>query len=113
MTTPQLLLPVQVGVLDVLWRLAPWFAVGIATYWVYLLYRRTFRSSGDPSYRKFTSSQVGSASMLLSGAYLSGAVAAVIAVLTWPLVLVDPRVGFVLVGLVAYHAALEYREGDR
>lgn len=96
--------------MDVLMSVAPWFAVGIGAYWVYLLYRRTFQSSADPSYRKFTSSRLGSASFLVSGVYMSAAIAAVIAVLTWPLPLENRLVAGVLVGLVVFHAVLEYRE---
>jgi hypothetical protein len=110
--TPLSTLPVQNGALDVLQRVGPWVAIGIAGYWLFLLYRRTVRSSGDPSYRKFTSSRLGSASVLVSGAYMSAVVAVVVAVLSWPLPREQPLIALALVGLVAYHAALEYREAD-
>jgi hypothetical protein len=111
--TPPSTLIVQTGALEIAQRVAPWVAVGIAGYWLYLLYRRTLRSSGDPSYRKFTSSQFGSASILVSGAYMSAVVAVVLAALTWPLPRREPVVALGLVGLVVYHAAVEYRERDR
>lgn len=88
----------------------PILAVGMGLYWLYLLYRRIFESSADPSVRKFTSSSVGSASMLVSGAYASAAIASAIAFLTWPAVVETPSIGYLLVAGVVVHAAFEYDE---
>jgi len=103
-------LPVQAGGLELVTQLAPFVAIGIGGYWLFLLYRRLFRSSRDPSYRKFSSSQVGSASFVVSGAYLSAAFAATIAVLTWPFALEQPLVAVALLGGVVAHSAIEYTE---
>ncbi|WP_254841135.1 hypothetical protein [Natronomonas marina] len=100
----------QSGIERTLMELAPFLALGIGLYWLWTLFVRTFRSDEDPSYRKFSSSRVGSASFLVSGAYFSGLVAAAIAAMTWPLVLESPLIAVALVGGVAYHAMLEYQE---
>lgn len=90
--------------------LAAFAALGIGLYWVWTLFVRTFRSDEDPSVRKTTSSRVGSSMILVSGAYYSVVLAAVIAFLTWPLALEQPLVGAALVFGVVYHSAIEYRE---
>lgn len=93
--------------------LAEFLALGVGVYWLAALFRRTFQTSEDPSYRKWSQSRVGSASFIVSGAYFSAALAAAIALLTWPIALEQPVVGAVLVFGVAYHAALEYRESTQ
>lgn len=82
----------------------------IGAYWVYVLYQRTFVSSGDPSIRSVNRTSLGFKSMIISGAYVSMAVALVLAVLTWPAPLETPLLGVALVGGVAFHTILEYRE---
>lgn len=105
------LLPFTTGaVWETAKQLAPFAALGIGVYWLWTLFVRTFRSDEDPSYRKWTQSQVGSMSFIVSGAYFSAAVAALITVLTWPLAAESPVVGLALVGGVAYHGLLEYEE---
>jgi len=93
--------------------LAAFLALGIGAYWTVTLFRRTFRSDDDPSYRKWSQSRVGSASFLVSGAYFSTAIATAIALLTWPTVIEEPLVGAALLFGVVYHAALEYRESTQ
>lgn len=88
----------------------PMLAIGTGIYWAYLLYRRIFVSASDPSVRRFSSSAIGSMSMLISGAYASAALAAGIAVLTWPAVIETPAIGYLLIAGVTAHAAFEYRE---
>jgi hypothetical protein len=85
-------------------------ALAVGAYWAYLLFRRLFRSSSDPSIRKFSSSGIGSMSMVLSGAYLSALLAGSIALVTWPAPMDTPWLGALLVGGVAVHAAVEKRE---
>lgn len=86
-------------------------ALGIALWLVYALYRRT-RDSSDPAVRKWGSNALGSSSILLTGVYVTTLAVVGIAVLTWPLVRDTPLVGVALVGAVAYHGALEYREAQ-
>jgi len=90
-------------------RLAPVIAVSVGLYWVYLLIRR-WRSDEDPSYRKFSSSALGSMSFLVSGAYASMVLASVIVVVTWPLAIDQPLVGAFIAAGVVFHAALEKNE---
>lgn len=90
-------------------QFAPALAIGMGVYWLWTLWRRT-RNSSDPSLRRFSSSGIGSASFLVSGAYVSMLIAAGIAALTWPLVVDTPAVGVSLAVGVAFHAALEKRE---
>lgn len=85
-------------------------ALAVGAYWAFLLFRRLFRSSSDPSIRKFSSSGVGSFSMVMSGAYLSALLAGSIALVTWPAPMETPALGALLLGGVAVHAAVEKRE---
>lgn len=85
-------------------------ALAIGAYWGLLLFRRLFRSRSDPSIRKFSSSGIGSMSMVLSGAYLSVVLAGSIALVTWPAPMEMPLLGALLAGGVAVHAAVEKRE---
>lgn len=91
-------------------QLAVPIAVAVGLYWAYLLYRRARVSSSDPSYRKFTSSALGSASFQISGAYLSALLAIVIAVVTWPAPAETPSFALILLGGVAAHAIIEKNE---
>lgn len=84
-------------------------ALAIGLYWAYLLYRRSVDSS-DPSMRKFSSSALGSMSMVVSGVYFSALLAGGIAVVTWPAPMETPWLGALLLGGVVFHAILEYRE---
>lgn len=90
-------------------RLAVPIALGIGLYWAYLLYQRT-QNDTDPSIRKFSSGGIGGLSFVVSGTYLSAAIAAVIALVTWPAPMDTPAIGFLLVAGVVFHAILEYRE---
>lgn len=84
-------------------------ALVVGLFWAYILYRR-IGDSTDPSIRKTTSSALGSSVMLVSGAYLSAALAGAIMFVTWPLALQSPGFTLFLVGGVGFHAAMEYRE---
>jgi hypothetical protein len=90
-------------------RFAVPLALGIGLYWAWVLWNRT-QDTSDPSIRKFSSSGVGSMSFLVSGAYFSALLAGTIALVTWPAPLESPLIGVLLVGGVAFHAAMEARE---
>lgn len=91
-------------------RFGPVVAVGLGAYWLWLLYRRTFESTTDPSYKKWYSTGIGSMSMLVTGAFLSAAIAGLIAFLTWPAPVETPLFGLVLIAGVVFHAAVEKQE---
>ncbi|MFC7077867.1 hypothetical protein [Haloarcula halophila] len=84
-------------------------AIAVGLYWAWILYRRTIDDT-DPSVRKFGSSALGSWSVLVSGAYASALLAAFIAFVTWPAPMETPILAALLLGGVAFHAAMEKRE---
>ena len=97
------------GLLAFVAEFAGLIALPIGTYWAWVLVRR-FRSSTDPSVRKSTTSGIGSMSMLVSGAYLSVAVAGTIAAVLYVAGSLTPTFVGLLAGGVVAHAVLEKRE---
>lgn len=87
----------------------PAAVIAIVLYWLWVLLRRV-RSSEDSSVRKSISTGMGYLSVLVSGVYVSAALAGAITVLTWPLVIETPAVAVALAAGVAVHALLEKRE---
>lgn len=87
----------------------PIVAASLGLYWAWLLWRR-LRSSTDPSLRRFSSSGVGSASVVVSGAYLSALLAVVIGGLLFVAGMFSLPVGAALLAVVGVHAVLEKRE---
>ena len=85
-------------------------AIGVGLYWAVILYQRGVVNDTDPSIRSVNETSLGFKSFIISGAYLSMAIAGVIAFVTWPAPLETPLLGLLLVGGVVFHSALEYRE---
>lgn len=89
-----------------------WLLVAVfAVYVGYQLYRRVIAGDGDDASASVTSeTSTGSASFLVSGSYLVGAVGLLVVGATWPLAVERPIVGaFIGALFLAYYLA-ERRE---
>lgn len=84
-------------------------ALSVGLYWAWVLVRR-WRDDTDPSIRKFSSSAFGSVSFIASGAYKSVLLAGFVVFVTWPAAIETPILGALILGGIAFHAALEKNE---
>lgn len=94
---------------EMLATFGPLLALTLGLYWAWLLWNR-LRDDTDPSYRKFSSTSVGSASFVVSGSYVSALLALTIGFLLWVAGMLTAAVGAVLLAGVVGHVWLEKRE---
>lgn len=82
----------------------------LLVYLVYLTGVRLLGDGDDPTASVAAQSDTGSATFLLSGAWLIGAIVAVVSALTWPLAVEEPAFGALLGGSLVAHVIVERRE---